>query len=287
MATVGSGDYKFEIVPSWPKVPKYWDLGIASDGAVNSAGEVYVFGRGDHPITIWNADGSFISAWGEGAFKMAHGIHIGPDDDVWLVDTLEHVVTRHAPGGEVLRTMGNRGIPRASYHGGPFNMPSGAAVAPNGDLFVSDGYGGHRVHRFDADGELMLSWGKEGDGPGEFVNLHNIGVDKRNRVFICDRENNRIQIFDANGEVLEIWTELTAPNDLWIDGDVISVTDVAVPAFPVGRVSVWTLDGDLITRWRGREGALAGIEIGGHGIWLDGEGSLYLGGPHVTKFQRQ
>jgi hypothetical protein len=282
MATVGSGDYRFELVPSWPDVPKYWDMGIISDGAVNSAGEVYVFARGTHPVTIWNASGGFISSWGEGDFKMAHGIHIGPDENVWLVDPHEHVVTRHSPGGEVLRTMGVRGVPKASFHGAPFNMPTGAAIAPSGDLFISDGYGGHRVHRFDSDGKLLRSWGKEGDGPGEFVNLHNIGVDKRGRVFICDRENNRVQLFDDNGEVLEIWSDVTAPNDLWIDDEVVYITE----GDGLGGVTVWTLDGELITRWRGGDGALAGVEIGGHGIWLDREGGVYLGGSDVTKFQR-
>ena len=277
--SVGSGDFQFDMVRSWPQMPRYWSFKIASDGAVNSDGEVYVFSRGDHPVTIWDPDGTYISSWGEGKFKMPHGIHVAPDDTVWLVDPREHVVTRHEPGGEIIQTLGNRGVPTASFHGAPFNMPTGIAVAPNGDLFVSDGYGGHRVHRFSPDGQLKLSWGREGTGPGEFVNLHNIGVDKRSRVFICDRENHRIQIFDADGKFLEEWTDFRSPNDLWIEDDIVYIT-------AAGSVSIRSLGGEVIGGWDGDAEALRDVQTGGHGIWVDSQGSIYLGGAQVTKFRR-
>ena len=276
---LGAGEFRFEVVPSWPQMPRHWSFEVASDGAVNSSDEVYVFSRGAHPVTVWSPDGTFISSWGEGRFKFPHGIHIAPDDTVWLIDPHDHFLTRHKPSGEIVQTLGNRGVPTAAFHGTPFNMPTGMAVAPNGDLFVSDGYGNHRVHRFDADGELLLSWGKEGDGPGEFVNLHNIGVDRLNRVYICDRENHRIQIFDTDGGFLEEWTDLRSPNDLWIDGDVVYIT-------AGGGVTIRSLDGDEIAGWDGSAEPLREVHMGGHGIWVDAEGSVYLGGGEVTKFQR-
>ena len=166
-AIVGSGDYRYEIVESWPKMPKYWNFGGPSGAAVNSDDEVYVFSRGIHPVTIWDTDGNFISSWGEGEFDLRgpHGIHVAPDDHVWLTDMYEHVVTKHAPGGERLLELGMRLMPSPAWDARPFNMPTGVASMPDGGVVVSDGYGGHRVHRFDADGNLALSWGGPGSGP--------------------------------------------------------------------------------------------------------------------------
>ena len=139
-AQVGSGDYKFERVPSWPNMPKYWEMGLASDGAVNSKNEVHIFSRGLHPVTIWDTDGNFISSWGEGTFSAnPHGIYIAPNDNVWLVDRDYHIATEYSPAGKELRTLGEKLAPSPSFQGMPFNMPSGIAVAPNGELFASDG----------------------------------------------------------------------------------------------------------------------------------------------------
>lgn len=287
MAILGSGDYRYELVPSWPRMPKYWSFGLASDAAVNSRDEVHVFSRGLHPLTIWDTEGNFISSWGEGTFSpQAHGIYIAPNDNVWLVDRDYHVATEHRPNGKLVRTLGKKLEPSPSFQGKPFNMPSGLAIAPRGDIFVSDGYGGHRVHKFSPTGELLLSWGREGTGPGEFALLHNVWVDKNSRVFICDRENNRIQIFNDQGEFLEEWTDLQAPGDIWVHGDTIYVVEQ-------GRgtgISIWNPDGTLITRWRGAEGPGKGTLVAAHGLCVDSQGSIYVAeigqGQRVQKFQR-
>ena len=285
MTIVGSGDYRYRPV-TWPKMPKYWSFAIASDAAVNSADEVYVFSRGDHPLTIWNPDGSFVSSWGEGTFSSSpHGIYIAPNDNVWLVDTQFHIATEHEPGGKLLRILGNKGVSSNTHGGRPFNMPSGLALAPNGDIFMSDGYGGHKVHKFSPDGELVLSWGERGTGPGEFALLHNIWVDRDSRVFICDRENNRIQIFDDQGNFLEQWTDLVMPGDIWIKDDVIYVVEQGDGS----AVGLWTHEGELITRWRGNEGEGKGTLEGSHGICVDSEGSIYVAellSGLVRKFER-
>ena len=285
MSIVGSGDYRFEPVPSWPDLPRYWSLGACSDAAVNSNDEVHVFARGDRPLTIWNTDGTFISSWGEGSFSpQPHGIFIAPDDNVWLVDRDFHIATEHAPGGTLLRTLGEKLAPSPSFVGRPFNMPSGLAIAPNGDMFVSDGYGGHRVHKFSPEGELLLSWGRQGDVPGEFALLHNIGVDRTGRVFICDRENNRIQIFDADGNFLEQWPGLDAPGDVWIRGDIVYVLEQGGG----GGVSIRTLGGEAIASWKGTDAGREGMN-GAHGICVDSQGCVYVTqiGPSngVLKFQ--
>ena len=287
MAIVGSGEHRYERVPTWPNMPRDWAFGAASDGAVNSKDEVYIFSRDHHPLTIWDTHGNFISSWGEGTFSAnPHGIYIAPNDNVWLVDRDFHVATEYTPGGKALQSLGEKGVPSPTYYGNPFNLPSGLAIAPNGELFVSDGYGGNRVHKFSADGELLLSWGSRGDGPGEFALLHNIWVDKDSRVFICDRENNRLQLFDDQGNFLEEWTGMRMPGDLWITDDTVYVIEQG----PGSGVSIWSIDGTLITRWYGNEGAGEGTILSGHGICVDSQGSIYVteigDGQRVSKFQR-
>ena len=287
MQTVGEGDYTYELVPSWPTVPKYWTLGMVSDGAVNSRDEVHIFSRGLHPLTIWTPEGDFISSWGEGHFSAnPHGIYIAPNDNVWLVDRDFHIATEYTPSGTELRTFGEKLAPSPSFVGEPFNMPSGLAIAPDGNIFVSDGYGGHRVHKFSPEGELLLSWGRQGTRPGEFALLHNVWVDSRSRVLICDRENHRIQIFDDVGNYLDEWVDLIAPGDIWIKDEVVYVVEQGGG----GGVSIWTLDGDLITRWRGDRGPGKGTISAGHGICVDSQGSIYVteigDAQQVVKFQK-
>ncbi|MCH7653163.1 MAG: hypothetical protein IIB14_05745 [Chloroflexi bacterium] len=287
MAVLGYGDYRYERVPSWPNMPKYWEFGLASDGAVNSKDEVHIFSRGDHPLTIWDTDGNFISSWGEGTFSAnPHGIYITPEDNIWLVDRDYHIATEYSPGGKPLRTLGSKLAPSPSFQGMPFNMPSGIAIAPDGNMFVSDGYGGHRVHKFSPDGELLLSWGTQGTGSGQFALLHNIWVDSRNRVFICDRENDLIQIFDDQGNFLEQWTDLVRPGDVWFLNDIVYV----IESGPEGGVSIWDLDGNVLSRWHVNEPAGEGTILGGHGITVDSHGSIYVteigSGNRVSKFVR-
>ncbi len=287
MTTVGEGNYTYKLVPSWPNVPKYWTLGMVSDGAVNSRDEVHIFSRGLHPLTIWTTSGDFISSWGEGQFSAnPHGIYIAPNDNVWLVDRDFHIATEYTPSGDLLRTFGEKLAPSPSFVGEPFNMPSGLAIAPDGNIFVSDGYGGHRVHKFSPDGELLLSWGRQGTRPGEFALLHNVWVDSRSRVLICDRENHRIQIFDDVGNYLDEWVDLIAPGDIWIKDDMVYVVEQGGGC----GVSIWTLDGDLITRWRGDRGPGKGTISAGHGICVDSQGSIYVteigDAQQVVKFQK-
>ncbi|SVD62260.1 uncharacterized protein METZ01_LOCUS415114, partial [marine metagenome] len=263
MAIVGSGDHRYERVPLWPNMPRGWVFGAASDGAVNSKDEIYIFSRGHHPVTIWNKDGSFISSWGEGTFSAnPHGIYIAPNDNVWLVDRDFHIATEFTADGDTLRTLGEKNVPSPTYYGRPFNLPSGIAIAPNGDIFVSDGYGGNRVHKFDADGQLILSWGSRGNGPGEFALLHNIWVDSSSRVFKCDRENNRIQIFSDQGEFIEEWVGMRMPGDIWITNNTVYVVEQGSGS----GVSIWNIDGTLITRWYGDEGVGQDTVLDGHGI---------------------
>ena len=287
MKVLGSGDFKDELVDTWTKMPKYWEFGIASDVYVNSSDEIHVFSRGLHPLTIWDKDGNFISSWGEGTFSNnEHGIYITKEDTIWLVDSWFHIATEHKPDGTLIKTIGNKLQPSETYNGLPFNMPTGLSISSKDDIFISDGYGNKKVHKFDSNGELIKSWGTFGDKPGEFAIVHNLEFDSKDRLFVCDRENNRIQIFDDEGNFLEEWTDLFMPGDLWIKDDIVYVCEQTEQ----GGVSIWTTEGELITRWHGDRGDGKGTILSGHGICVDSEGSIYVAelspAERVQKFQK-
>jgi hypothetical protein len=268
-------------------MPRYWEFTIASDVYVNSKDEIHVFSRGLHPLTIWDKDGNFISSWGEGAFSNnEHGIYITRKDTIWLVDSWYHIATEHNPDGTLIRTIGNKLQPSETYNGLPFNMPTGLTISSKGDIFISDGYGNKRVHKFDSNGELIKSWGTFGDKESQFAIVHNLEFDSNDRLFVCDRENNRIQIFDDEGNYLEEWNDLLMPGDLWIKDDIFYVCEQT----EAGGVSIWTADGELITRWHGDRGPGKGTVISGHGICVDSEGSIYVAelapASRVQKFQK-
>ena len=291
MGIVGEGDFRYELDETWPKIPEGWSLGLCSDVAVDSHDRVYVFNRHRHPVAVFSERGDFVTSWGEGEFKDPHGIYIGPDDSVWVTDTQDHVVTMHTPHGEKLLELGTRGramptITNRGQHGQPFNMPTGVALNAEGDIFVSDGYGNKRVHRFSADGELKLSWGASGLAAGEFAVVHNLGIDSQGRVLICDRENSRIQIFDQEGGHLETWDRDGGPGDVYISPDkFVYVTEGGRAA----GVSILTESGDVVSQWHGAENGLEAP----HGIWADSKGNVYVAeigrpghGQRVRKYAR-
>jgi DNA-binding beta-propeller fold protein YncE len=180
---------------------------------------VYVFQRAPDPaVLVFAADGRLVDRWGEGTFQHPHGIWMSPDSTLYCTDRDTHTVTQWTPDGELLRTWGTPGQPGAP--GEPFNEPTRAVVADNGDLYVSDGYGQHRVHRFAADGTLLNSWGEPGHGPGQFEwPVHSVWVDPRERVHIVDRGNDRVQRFTTDGDYLGELGNLESPNDVFITPD--------------------------------------------------------------------
>jgi streptogramin lyase len=173
--------------------------------------------------------------------------------------------------GELLLTMGTPHQPGAE--GQPFNLPTDLAIDARGDLYISDGYGNARVHKYTPEGRLIKSWGKPGTGPGEFDLPHCVRVDRRGRVLVADRSNNRIQFFDTEGNYLMEWGGLHHPDTIFIDQD-----DVVYVAELDQRVSLLTLEGELIARWgSGQRLDQPGEFLGcPHGIWADSRGDLYV-----------
>ena len=290
MATVGTGKYTFELIEDWAKLPDGWVLG--QTGIVtDSQDRVYLFNRSDHPLIVLDRDGNFITSWGEGVLDDAHGMHIDEDENLYLPVKNSHVVQKYDRDGNLLMTMGEwykpsdtgwSGITEepALRAAGPFNRPSDVSISPDGYLYISDGYGNARVHKFDKDGTLLNSWGEPGKTePGEFHVPHGVWVHTDGRVFVADRENNRVQIFTQEGEFLTQWTGFARPCDFFIDENNV----VFIPELD-GFLSIVDIDGTVISKWDGPFGATA------HAVWVDAYGDLYINqhleGQRLLKYRR-
>ena len=294
MATVGTGKHTYELVEDWVKLPEGWTLG--QTGIVTDARDrVYLFNRSEHPLVVLDRDGVFSSSWGEGILSSAHGMFIDQQENIYLPVVNSHVVLKYSPTGNLLMTLGTWDKPsETGWSGnyqdpvkqaaGPFHRPTDVAMSPTGDLYISDGYGNARVHRFNADGSLQMSWGAPGKtAPGEFHVPHGVWVHTDGRVFVADRENNRIQIFSPDGEFLTQWTGLARPCDIYIDADEV----VYVPELD-GLISLLTIDGQVLARWTSPTGT--GQIDGGHAVWVDSHGDIYINqnqeGRRLLKYRR-
>jgi DNA-binding beta-propeller fold protein YncE len=295
---VGSGSLRFELVEGWEQLPTGWSHLDVAAVCTDAAANVYLYCRGDHPVIIYDTDGKFIDSWGEGKFSYrTHGMFMSRGEQILLVDDGGNAVTRHALDGTLLQTIGPAGVRTdtgivdgvVGHSAGPYNRPTNAAVAPTGDIYVSDGYGNARIHRFTESGELVQSWGEPGNGPGQFVIPHSTWVHDDGRVFVADRQNDRLQIFSAAGEFLEEWTDVRRPQDIFVDAEgLIYVAELSYPVGAVsyrygpvtsylpGRISIFDPAGNLLLRWEDPEIGKPGYFFGPHGICVDAQGSIYL-----------
>lgn len=227
--------------PGETKMPARRAFGFATGMAFDRSGNLWVFDRcGENscvgsnrdPVLEFDPAGKFLKSFGAGMFVWPFSLYIDHAGNIWVTDNegqdgKGHTVTKFTPDGKVLMTLGKPGV--AGDGPDTFNRPSGVVVAPNGDIFVSDGKGGDsnaRIVKFSNDGKFIKSWGKKGSGPGEFGELHGIGMDSRGRLFVADRGNNRIEIFDREGKFLDQWTQFSRPTAIVIDkNDTIYVPD--------------------------------------------------------------
>ena len=170
-----------------------------------------------HPMCVFDRDGNFLRSWGEGVFRRAHGVHMAPDDTLWLTDDGDHTVRHCTLDGKVLLTLGVPGVPKPYMSGEPFHRCTHTALSPQGDLYVSDGYGNSRVHKYSPDGTLLRSWGEPGTDPGQFNIAHNICCDAEGWVYVADRENHRVQVFDGNGKYEAQWNNMHRPSGLYLE----------------------------------------------------------------------
>ncbi|MGI8914818.1 MAG: peptidyl-alpha-hydroxyglycine alpha-amidating lyase family protein [Chloroflexota bacterium] len=295
-----SAKLNYTAVEGWEQLPAALTHQDCVGVGVDSKDNVYLFTRGQARVIVYSREGAFLRSWGEGFFtERTHGLTVGPDDTVYCVDEGSHCIYQFTPTGELRQTIGTKGMAAVTGYDGrtiesitggpPFNRPTNLAIASNGDLYVTDGYGNCKVHRFSATGALIQSWGEPGAGPGQFYLPHGIRVAADGRVLVADRENDRIQIFSADGEFLDQWTNVQRPTNVALDSEgQVYVSELwwrvgqrsmmhgEITQDQPGRVSVFAPDGRLLARWGGPDRAAAGNFIAPHDICVDAHGDLYV-----------
>ena len=287
MVALGTAKYTYEVAESWGKLPPGWSYKECAAVGVDSNDNVYVFNRGTHPMIVFNSEGDIIETWGDGLFKSPHGVTIGPDGSVYCVDNGNHTVRKFTKGGELLMEL-QAGHPAPAMSGDPFNRPAHLAIDANtGDMYVADGYSNARVHKYDPTGRLLFSWGESGTGPGQFNIAHNIATDKDGWVYVADRENQRIQVFDKNGKFETQWKNMARPCGLYIDptGDqTVYVGELGVAIGPNSqatslgpRITIMDVAGNTLAKLGDvPEGEQPGTFIAPHGVCTDSRGDIYV-----------
>ena len=291
MTTVGTGKYTYNVIEDWAKLPEGETFAMVSAMATDSQDRVFAFQRKEPPIVIFDREGNLVGSWGNGSFSFAHGIFI-QDDTVYLTDRDSSVCIMYTLDGKPIQMLGRHGVhsdtgceipgelvPRAA---GPFNYPSEMVPSPSGDLYVSDGYRNARVHRFSSDGQLKSSWGQPGKSEAGHFHLPHSLLVVDERIIVCDRENHRIQLFDLDGEFLEIWNDIQRPMDISMDSEGILYVSEGPVDGSSARVSVLDKQGTVLSRFPCRGP--------GHGSWVDSHGDIYVGLSDpggVDKFVRQ
>ncbi|MFH0129235.1 hypothetical protein ACGLHS_03445 [Variovorax sp. VaC1] len=269
------GKSNYRMVRPWQKPSPRGAVGVISQLALDSRGRVFVLQRTAPQLLIYRADGELDEVYENPRLTSGHGLFIDAADNVYLVSYDAHQVLALDASLKPRFELGGFNTPR---WGAPFNHPTDVAVAPDGEIYVSDGYGNACVHRFSAGGEHIGTWGGVGQGPGEFSTPHGVWVLADNRVAVCDRDNDRVQLFDREGRYLAQWTGLLRPMDIWSDGCDVFVTEQAP------RVTRLDMSGVVRGRFRS-------FGVYGHGLWGAADGSLFVAeqghGLHcVTKYER-
>src|SRR6266404_3550846 len=287
---LGTDGFRYQVVDDWAKLPEGWafNADVAAVG-VDKNDNVYAFNRGTRPMCVFDRGGNFLRSWGEGVFRRPHGVHMAPDDTIWLTDDGDHTVRRCTLDGRVLLTIGIPGKPSPFMGGEPFHRCTHTALSPQCDrLYISDGYGNARIHKFTVDGKLLSSWGEPGTDPGQFNIPHNICCDPAGWLYVADRENHRVQVFDGDGKWETQWNNLHRPNGMCLarGPDPLCYIGEGGPSGEINRdwpnigprVSIHTFKGKVLARLGKMHAGLApGQFTSAHGIAVDGSGNIYVG----------
>jgi DNA-binding beta-propeller fold protein YncE len=301
-------DTVFEPVPYWAKIPHGIWLQEATAVAVDSTDRIYVFNRGNMPVLAFDPDGNVVDMWGNenpwsgteliedpygnklqtwpgNRFLRAHSIRVDHEDNLWLVDVLGHTITKTDRNGNELMRLGD-GKAAPAQSGQPFNRPTDVTINPaNGDIYVSDGYRNSRVHRFDATGHHIQSWGEPGADPGQFSLPHNIAMFGDDAVIVADRENHRVQVFSLDGAFWCEWHvhHVVAVVDGKGEDTSIYCAEQGPPAVQFGvpnlghRVSVYDRSGNLLNRFGAPlPGEAPDQFLWPHSIAVDSRGDVYV-----------
>jgi hypothetical protein len=292
--TIGSGAYRYTVDDDWAHLPADVIFGDVAAVGVDRNDRVYAFHRGTHPVLVFAPDGTLVDSFGDGVYPHPHGLHISDDDLIYLTDDGDHTVRTSTLEGTVQAVFGDPGRPADFMSGTPFRRPTHTALAPNGDIYVTDGYGNARVHRLSPDGRLLGSFGRPGIGPGEFNLPHSIVCDSAGVLYVADRENHRIQVFDGDGTYRTEWGNLHRPSVIcampgaatrFLVGEIGPVMRFNRGAPNLGpRLSVLDGAGRVIARIgiEPAAGIAPGQFLSPHGIAVDSHGCIYVAQVSVT-----
>ena len=298
----------YRVIHGWPVLPEGMILGQVSGLGVDSHNHVYVFRRAEKPwsddvpldtnpaatvMVFEGATGNLRAAWGENVFVMPHGLTVDRKDNIWLTDVGLHQVFKFDHAGKLLFSVGERGVPGAD--GSHFNRPTDVAVASDGSFYVSDGYINSRIAAFSPEGRYLFEWGAKGNGPGQFDVPHGIALDPSGRIYVADRSNARVQLFDETGKYITEWKgrQIGRP---WAvraasDGYLYVVDGGDQPSAPPDRARVLKLEpkGTVVASF-GRFGNYDGQLVWPHCIAIGKDGAIYVGdvktGMRVQKFKK-
>lgn len=294
----GSGDFVYELCEDWGRellgfADEEFNVKKVSDIGIDAEGRVFLLNRSSRPVIIADQDGNYITHWEIPDLGRPHEICFDKQGFVYITDDESHTVSKLDPDGKLVLRLGTPGVCSDTGYewreyrtvkrsAGPFNRPTGVSIADNGDIFVSDGYGNARVHRFSADGELLHSWGDPGFHPGQFYIPHGILVDG-DVVYVADRENGRIQLFDFDGAFKEEWKKLHRPSVIKLGPDGLLYVceckhnDHFEDAAP-SRFCVMTKRGEVLARIDSPWSMQPYSKYhGAHGMAVDAQGDVYIG----------
>jgi len=284
---LSDGAFRYEVLEGWAKIPTEINLGEVVAVAADPNNSVFLFTRGEHPLVALDRDGEVLRTFGHGMFKHPHGLHLAPDGSLFCTDDGDHTVRQCTPEGKLLLQIGIPGKAAPFMGGAPFHACTHTALSPQGEIYVSDGYGNACIHKFSPDGKLLKTWGRSGCAQGEFYIPHNLVCDAEGWVYVADRENHRIQVFDGNGRYETQWNNLHRPCAFCRDASeqgffyIGELGPALAPllGFPnLGpRLAVLDARGNALARLSaGPAGIGPGRFIAPHGIAVDSKGDIYV-----------
>lgn len=299
-----SNGYTYELHQDYGNLPNCFEFTMYSGGCCDKEDNLFLSSRdSNHPIIMLDPDGNYVKDFGKDLFKETHTLCVTPQDTLLCVDVANHVLRELTKEGHLIRDIGNLGIPSdsgfdpniwrkrqrigkyvptdVSFDKGwaffmgletikraapPFNKPTGVAFSASGEMFVSDGYGNAAIHRFSKDMQLINTWGGPGDEPGKFVVPHCICVDSLERVWVGDRDGNRVHIFSKEGELLAYFDEnLYQPTGLWADSRYVYVAERG------GGITIINMDLTVVSQL-----GFYNSSIRAHGMCGNSKGELFL-----------
>jgi 6-bladed beta-propeller len=274
-SNVRAADGDYQLVENWAQLPLGMQWGVMSAVDIDSHGTIYAFKRSEpgekagemsSMVMVLDPHGKFLRSWGEHTFSSAHGLRVLRDGFIWITDKTGDQVFKFGPDGELLMTLGKKGVAGDNNSTDALNGPSDVVIGKNGDIFVSDGESTNtRVVKFSKDGKFIKFWGTKGAGPGELNLPHNIAMDSEGRLYVADRTNKRIQVFDQDGKYLDQMTQFGAPAAIFITKDDMLYV---VAGAPENRLTIGTKDGKVLSRVEGLNAP--------HWVAVDSSGSVYI-----------